>query len=62
MSQPLRLGVPRGTLFEETLNLLDAIGVDAKRHGAMLARIFHLARALHLVRPARPLAPPGEPG
>jgi ATP phosphoribosyltransferase len=29
VSQPLRLGVPRGTLFDETLNLLDAIGVDS---------------------------------
>ena len=29
MSDPLRLAVPRGTLFEETLDLLDAIGVDS---------------------------------
>ena len=29
MSAPLRLGVPRGALFDETLNLLDAIGVDS---------------------------------
>ena len=28
MSEPLRLAVPRGALFEETLDLLDAIGVD----------------------------------
>ena len=29
MSEPLRLAVPRGALFEETLDLLDAIGVDS---------------------------------
>jgi ATP phosphoribosyltransferase len=29
VSEPLRLGVPRGALFEETLGLLDAIGVDS---------------------------------
>jgi ATP phosphoribosyltransferase len=29
MTEPLRLAVPRGTLFEETLDLLDAIGVDS---------------------------------
>jgi ATP phosphoribosyltransferase len=29
VSEPLRLGVPRGTLFEETLSLLEAIGVDS---------------------------------
>ncbi len=28
MSEPLRLAVPRGALFAETLDLLDAIGVD----------------------------------
>jgi ATP phosphoribosyltransferase len=28
MSEPLRLAVPRGALFEETLDLLDAVGVD----------------------------------
>jgi ATP phosphoribosyltransferase len=29
MTEPLRLAVPRGALFEETLDLLDAIGVDS---------------------------------
>jgi ATP phosphoribosyltransferase len=29
MSEPLRLAVPRGSLFEGTLDLLDAIGVDS---------------------------------
>jgi ATP phosphoribosyltransferase len=29
MSEPLRLAVPRGALFDETLDLLDAIGVDS---------------------------------
>ena len=29
MSEPLRLAVSRGALFEETLDLLDAIGVDS---------------------------------
>ena len=29
MSDPLRLAVPGGTLFEETLDLLDRIGVDS---------------------------------
>jgi ATP phosphoribosyltransferase len=29
VSEPLRLAVPRGALFEETLDLLDAIGVDS---------------------------------
>ncbi len=29
MSEPLRIAVPRGALFEETLDLLDAIGVDS---------------------------------
>jgi ATP phosphoribosyltransferase len=29
MSQPLRLAVPRGALFDDTLDLLDAIGVDS---------------------------------
>ena len=29
MIDPLRLAVPRGTLFEETLDLLDSIGVDS---------------------------------
>ena len=28
MSEPLRLAVPRGALFGETLDLLDRIGVD----------------------------------
>jgi len=28
MTEPLRLAVPRGALFEETLDLLDSIGVD----------------------------------
>jgi ATP phosphoribosyltransferase len=28
VNQSLRLGVPRGTLFEETLSMLDAIGID----------------------------------
>ncbi len=29
MSEPLRLAVPRGALFEETVDLLDVIGVDS---------------------------------
>jgi ATP phosphoribosyltransferase len=29
MSEPLRLAVPRGALFEDTLGLLDEIGVDS---------------------------------
>jgi ATP phosphoribosyltransferase len=29
MSEPLRIAVPRGSLFEGTLDLLDAIGVDS---------------------------------
>jgi ATP phosphoribosyltransferase len=29
MSEPLRLAVPQGTLFEQTLDLLDAIGIDS---------------------------------
>jgi ATP phosphoribosyltransferase len=29
VSEPLRLAVPRGALFEDTLDLLDAIGVDS---------------------------------
>jgi ATP phosphoribosyltransferase len=29
MSEPLRLAVPRGALFDETLDLLDSIGVDS---------------------------------
>jgi ATP phosphoribosyltransferase len=29
MSDPLRLAVPRGALFDETLDLLDSIGVDS---------------------------------
>jgi ATP phosphoribosyltransferase len=29
MSEPLRLAVPRGALFDETLDLLDAIGIDS---------------------------------
>jgi ATP phosphoribosyltransferase len=29
MSEPLRLAVPRGALFDDTLGLLDAIGVDS---------------------------------
>jgi ATP phosphoribosyltransferase len=29
MTEPLRLAVPRGALFEQTLDLLDAIGVDS---------------------------------
>jgi ATP phosphoribosyltransferase len=29
MTEPLRLAVPRGALFAETLDLLDAIGVDS---------------------------------
>ena len=29
MTDPLRLAVPRGALFEETLDMLDAIGVDS---------------------------------
>ena len=29
MSEPLRLAVPRGALFDDTLDLLDAIGVDS---------------------------------
>jgi ATP phosphoribosyltransferase len=29
VTEPLRLAVPRGSLFEETLDLLDAIGVDS---------------------------------
>jgi ATP phosphoribosyltransferase len=29
VSEPLRLAVPRGALFEETLDLLDAIGLDS---------------------------------
>jgi ATP phosphoribosyltransferase len=29
MTDPLRLAVPRGTLFAETLDLLDSIGVDS---------------------------------
>jgi ATP phosphoribosyltransferase len=29
MSKPLRLAVPRGALFDETLDLLDAIGIDS---------------------------------
>jgi ATP phosphoribosyltransferase len=29
MTEPLRLAVPRGALFEATLDLLDAIGVDS---------------------------------
>ena len=28
MSEPLRLAVSRGALFEETLDLLDALGID----------------------------------
>ena len=31
MIDPLRLAVPRGALFEETLDLLDSIGVDSAR-------------------------------
>jgi ATP phosphoribosyltransferase len=29
MSDPLRLAVPRGALFDETLDLLDSIGIDS---------------------------------
>jgi ATP phosphoribosyltransferase len=29
MTDPLRLAVPRGTLFEETLDLLDSLGIDS---------------------------------
>jgi ATP phosphoribosyltransferase len=29
MSEPLRLAVPQGSLFEETLDMLDSIGVDS---------------------------------
>jgi ATP phosphoribosyltransferase len=29
MSEPLRLAVPQGTLFGETLELLDAVGIDS---------------------------------
>jgi ATP phosphoribosyltransferase len=29
MSEPLRLAVPRGALFDETLDLLDSVGVDS---------------------------------
>jgi ATP phosphoribosyltransferase len=29
MSEPLKLGVPRGALFEETLDLLDRVGIDS---------------------------------
>ncbi len=29
MSEPLRLAVPRGALFDDTLSLLDSIGVDS---------------------------------
>jgi ATP phosphoribosyltransferase len=29
MTEPLRLAVPRGVLFEETLDLLDAIGIES---------------------------------
>jgi ATP phosphoribosyltransferase len=29
MSEPLRLAVPQGTLFEETCDLLDAVGIDS---------------------------------
>ena len=29
MSDPLKLGVPRGALFEETLDLLDRVGIDS---------------------------------
>jgi ATP phosphoribosyltransferase/ATP phosphoribosyltransferase regulatory subunit len=28
MTEPLKLGVPRGALFEQTLDLLDAVGID----------------------------------
>ena len=30
MSEPLRLAVPRGVLFEQTLDLLAAIGLDSE--------------------------------
>ena len=29
MSEPLRLAVPQGTLYEETLRLLDSVGIDS---------------------------------
>ena len=35
MSEPLRLAVPRGSLFGETLDLLDR---DRRRHRARCAR------------------------
>ena len=31
MSDPIKLAVPRGALFEETLDLLDRIGIDSSR-------------------------------
>ena len=37
VSEPLRLAVPRGALFEETLDLLDAIGVDTRAAALGLA-------------------------
>ena len=34
---PLKLAVPRGALFDETLDLLDAVGVDTSAAARRLA-------------------------
>ena len=43
---PLKLAVPRGALFGETLDLLDAVGVDtAELRGDSRSLIFEAERA-----------------